>query len=194
MTGKFIFRGSAAFSGLVVAAMALASTVASAQDGAFTPVPVVAASETNVPVKPKKERKPPKLPQTGLLSTYGNVGRNNMELGEPWGGTKLDVDVQPPIIGSISQAGPMWRVTVRNNSQDYFTLNLSLEQVSMDQRVVKTDAFMANLPPGGSATREYRAGTGSVFGLLKVRNWSWKAGASEEEEDEESADQEAGKE
>ncbi|WKZ57052.1 MAG: hypothetical protein QY326_10015 [Bdellovibrionota bacterium] len=126
--------------------------------------------------KPKAKE----LPQSGVLSESATAG-TRAEVANPWGDVGLGGDDAAPISGSISRGkGNNWIMKVFNNSEDPYTVNLEVEQLTANGTRARSDYYSYTLKGGANAEQPISATPQVKDMRLKLRNWKNLAPKKEE--------------
>jgi len=112
------------------------------------------------------------LPKSGLLATSSISGASSTIIGDTFGGEDLFGKELPPVTGSVSRKDDStWTMSVSNNSQDRYFLNLDLIQKNEAGTGVKFSSYSYLLKPGQTERQSVQAGTNSSRAELHLRSY-----------------------
>ena len=117
--------------------------------------------------EPKK-----KLPKSGTLSASVSSGGATNAIPGAWGADENGWNGAAPITGSVSRMNPStWRMFVINESEDEYSVNLSVIQRDQRGTQVKSDSYSYTLKPRQSETRSVSSSTSAVSASLELRSF-----------------------
>jgi hypothetical protein len=117
--------------------------------------------------EPKK-----KLPKSGTLSASVSSGGATNAIPGAWGADDNGWNGAAPITGSVSRMNPStWRMFVINESEDEYSVNLSVIQRDQRGTQVKSDSYSYTLKPKQSETRSVSSSTSAVSASLELRSF-----------------------
>ena len=118
------------------------------------------------------EGKKPELPKSGVLSRSLTTGYQSTNVDMPWNEKNAALTQQAPVTGSVSRISPReWRMRVFNNSQDTYSVNLRVRQLSNSGAQLRSDSFSYTLKGGESAERALAAAFNSEDAILVLDSW-----------------------
>jgi len=112
------------------------------------------------------------LPKSGLLATSSISGASSTIIGDTFGGEDLFGKELPPVTGSVSRRDDStWTMSVSNNSQDRYFLNLDFIQKNEAGSSVKFGSYSYLLKPGQTERQSVQAGTNASRAELHLRSY-----------------------
>lgn len=138
----------------------------------YLSVVIVCLATTSVFAAPA-EKKEKELPKSGTLSTSATSGSVNSKVPDVWGSDNDSKESAAPISGSVSKSDASnWEMKVFNDSDDTYSVNLSVIQKNERGAQVKTDAYSYTLKPKQSERRKITAGVGATSASLDLRSFN----------------------
>ena len=118
------------------------------------------------------EKKKKKLPKSGTLSASVSSGGATNAVPGAWGADENGWNGAAPITGSVSRMNPStWKMFVINESEDEYSVNLSVVQRDQRGTQVKSDSYSYTLKPKQSESRSVSSATNSVSASLELRSF-----------------------
>lgn len=140
--------------------------------------PAMAAPEEKAGVKEKKVE-----PAAGLLSASKRGDRTTV-VETSWSSEAGESGSSAPIAGSVSKVGAReWKMHVANNTEDPYSVDLSVQQIGKNGSVVKTDHFSYRLSAGQKIERLIPAALSSTDARLVLGKWKNLAPPEKEKEE-----------
>jgi|GEM_PF-4826107 len=120
------------------------------------------------------DKKPKKLPKSGLLASTAVSGAASTSVGDTFGGEDLTGGDPAPITGSLSRLNERtWNFFVTNNSSDTYSFSVDLKQKTETGSVLATSSYSFQLRPKASDSRQVQSvlrATGADLVLRTYRN------------------------
>lgn len=120
-------------------------------------------------------------PVPGVLATTSISGANTRAVQGEFGGEGLFTGEKQPILGSLSKRGDdHWSVSLKNTTEDRFTLFLALRQTDSSSGVLSSASFSVELKPHSSEFRSFirtPGASGAELSLRRYRNRTEEAEA-----------------
>lgn len=119
-------------------------------------------------------------PVPGVLATTSTSGAHTRAVQGEFGGEGLFTGENTPILGSLSKQGDShWSVTLKNTTDDAFTLLLDLRQKDPSNRVLSSSSFSVDLKPKVAERRSFTRVTGASGAELSLRRFRNKTEEAE---------------
>ncbi|MCO6431688.1 MAG: hypothetical protein J5J00_12585 [Deltaproteobacteria bacterium] len=119
-----------------------------------------------------EKKKEDSLPRSGSLSSTITGSYGSQQVPEPWGGTDVAGQGTAPISGSVSK-GPsgQWIMRIFNNSDETYSVDVSVTQYNRSGASLKKDFFSATLRPAQSSDRTISNAPNSENASLELVSW-----------------------
>lgn len=142
--------------------------------GAFAAALSVGFAASSVATLRAQEAKETPLPKSGTLSRTLSQESGSKSIPDPWGGTDLNEDSQPPITGSVSiQSRDKFVMRIFNNTEeDTYSVRVDVVQLDKSDRKVRVDPFSYTLGPKKSAERTVTRAASAADASLELRSWN----------------------
>lgn len=119
-------------------------------------------------------------PVPGVLATTSTSGANTRAVQGEFGGKGLFTGESQSILASLSKQGEEhWNVTLKNTTEDRFTLFLDLRQKDSSNRALSTASFSVELKPKATERRTFMRVSGASGAELFLRRYRNKTEESE---------------
>jgi hypothetical protein len=128
----------------------------------------------------ESEARPRSNPVVGVLATTSTSGASTRAIQGEFGGEGLFTGESQPILGSLSKQGAEhWSVSLKNTTDDRFTVFLDLRQIDSSNRVLSSSSFSVELKPKASERRSFMRASGASGAELSLRRYRNKTEEAE---------------
>jgi len=115
---------------------------------------------------------PTPLPPRGPLASTTNRGYGTQSSPSQWGGFELEGKHNSPVTASVYRGKRTnWELKVFNNSDDFYTVTIALEQLGKSDVKVKVDSFTFSLKAGEHQSRSVPMSASAMGAVANLVSW-----------------------